>query len=79
MYRPCILNHEQPPCYKNGKNCEKRHVGCHSTCKEYIAFKEARNSKLEDARKHNSVSAAFYEQDQKKKWAAIKKINNRRK
>lgn len=27
MNRPCL-------------NCQKRHLGCHSTCKEYKAFKE---------------------------------------
>ena len=27
------------PCRQNGINCTKRHVGCHSTCKEYMAWK----------------------------------------
>ena len=28
----------KPPCRKNGKDCELRHVGCQATCVEYKEF-----------------------------------------
>lgn len=28
-----------PPCKKDGVPCDKRHVGCHSTCEGYQAYK----------------------------------------
>lgn len=28
----------KPPCKRNGKDCEQRHVGCHATCEEYKDF-----------------------------------------
>lgn len=39
------------------KDCEKRYVGCHSTCEDYIAEKKAdaeRKAKMETERKLNS-------------------------
>ena len=33
--------HLYPPC----KNCEKRSVGCHSSCADYISYKEHRENR----------------------------------
>lgn len=30
-----------PPCGRNGGKCERRKIGCHSTCKEFKEFREA--------------------------------------
>lgn len=30
-----------PPCIKNGVKCDRREVGCHARCEEYLAFKKA--------------------------------------
>ena len=35
--------------------CDKRHIGCHSTCKEYIAECESREVVREDRRKRVSL------------------------
>ena len=35
------------PC----KGCEKRYVGCHSKCPDYLAFKKAHDALLEKMRK----------------------------
>ena len=37
------------PC----KDCEKRHVGCHSTCEPYIKFAQERNELNEAQDKDN--------------------------
>lgn len=37
------MGNPKSPC----KNCEKRAVGCHSSCEDYISFKE-RNDALRD-------------------------------
>lgn len=29
----------KPPCWKNGVDCANRHVGCHSKCEKYKAFR----------------------------------------
>ena len=43
------------PC----KDCERRQLGCHSTCADYIAFDRAKkehNAKVSEARKSQSIS-----------------------
>ena len=34
-------------------NCEKREVGCHSTCKDYIDYKKANSLELKELHKNN--------------------------
>jgi hypothetical protein len=33
------------------KNCEKRYIGCHSTCDEYITYRAAKDEENEKIRK----------------------------
>ena len=42
--------HKNPPC----KDCEKRHVGCHSSCEDYIAYSE--NRAKQNARRFKDTS-----------------------
>lgn len=35
--------------------CEKRHIGCHSTCKEYIEENKSREAVREERRIKNSL------------------------
>lgn len=39
------------------KNCDKRYIGCHSTCREYIDWKTDRDRKNEIARKKRQAEA----------------------
>lgn len=39
------------------KNCNKRQIGCHSTCKEYIDWKTERDRVNEIARKKRQAEA----------------------
>ena len=34
-------------------NCEKRHMNCHDSCIDYLAFKEIEHEKLEKIRQTN--------------------------
>lgn len=45
---------QKPPCFKNGKDCPKRHKNCHSTCEEYAKF-AAENQKRLKAKRANDV------------------------
>ena len=52
-----IKRDKLPPCKKDGVDCPKRQVGCHSTCqefidweKEHVATREARRA--EKTREH---------------------------
>lgn len=39
MRRPC--GQGQPtPCYRDGKHCEERYVGCQANCERYMRFWE---------------------------------------
>lgn len=37
------------------KECKKRHTGCHSDCKDYLAFKVESQRKYKYLKKHNEV------------------------
>lgn len=41
---------DNPPC----KDCEKRHVGCHSDCNNYKKFREYMNDKNDKIRKEKT-------------------------
>lgn len=32
------------PCFENGEDCPRRHVGCHSECEKYLAFRAERDA-----------------------------------
>lgn len=38
------------PCY----NCEDRYVGCHSKCKNYISFRQAKDEENEVVKKRKA-------------------------
>ena len=38
-------------------NCEKRHVGCHSSCEEYSEFKRNFSEKKEISRKQKELQS----------------------
>lgn len=42
---------KKPPCYKEGKKCDKRVPGCHSKCDEYKDWRQERESKIAEIRK----------------------------
>jgi hypothetical protein len=51
------------PCIKDGKHCEKRTVGCHSVCKEYIeaeAKYKAAHAEYIKQRKAETMFANYY-------------------
>ena len=37
------------------KDCEKRTLGCHSTCEEYIQFSKERREMLDKMREENRI------------------------
>ena len=41
---------KMPPCL----NCQDRVLGCHSTCREYLAFRKNRDELLEKKQKEKS-------------------------
>ena len=45
----------KPPCKKDNIDCPKRTLGCHSTCKEYIAFKRANAEEANARRKQKQI------------------------
>ena len=50
------------PCYK----CEDRHISCHSTCSDYLAFRENLNKEAEAKRKYNEDLAYFMNNKKKR-------------
>lgn len=49
------------------KDCvpPKRHIGCHSTCEEYITSKKAYDEKMLREREEKEISNRIYEQRSK--------------
>lgn len=39
------------PCYKDGVQCTKRHLGCHSTCPDYAKAKIKNDARKDVERK----------------------------
>ncbi len=54
------------PCY----NCQKRVVGCHSTCDDYKSFREEKD-KLKQKIKKEQFADAYISQRQCKKMGEI--------
>ena len=38
------MKFKQPPCYKDGKDCDKRNKTCHETCKEFKDWREEKDA-----------------------------------
>lgn len=51
------LAQAEPPC--RGCTEPKRHMGCHSTCQEYVSWRTARNDFLKQKQKSISVNDAY--------------------
>lgn len=66
---------EPSPCKKDGKLCDKRCVGCHANCKEYIDWKNHRCEELEKKHKHDALR---HQLDDTAVQRAIKMKNGRR-
>lgn len=49
----------KPPCYKDGHDCDKRHVGCRTNCKEWQDWTAIHEQECEQRREkahaHNDV------------------------
>ena len=63
---------KKPPCKKDGKDCEERHVGCHSHCKEFSDWKEAREEVLAKKRKDDTIRR----QVEDSRYRCMKKIRD---
>ena len=61
------------PCWKDGKDCPKRSVGCHSACPDYLAFAEERRALSEHKAEVSKRSEYFKTKRIKLKTAARKK------
>ena len=51
------------------KNCTKRTIGCHSTCQEYLAYKQELNKQREEEKKSKGYSPHY------RKYYKTKSIN----
>ena len=60
------------PCY----NCQKRAVGCHSSCGDYKSFKEEKDS-LKQKIKEEQFADAYIMQRQCKKMGDIAERNKK--
>lgn len=49
------------------KGCAERHVGCHSTCERYKAFRKALEEKRMRERMENEATYSLIEQAQRRK------------
>lgn len=63
------------PCRKEGVPCQKRFLGCHDTCKEYLEFvaeREAENKARNiEAESHHDWVVARKKHIRKKKYKHI--------
>ena len=62
------------------KNCNKRKVGCHGVCEDYIAFKSEHDAELEriNNEKENFYLVGRYKADVKRKAALLELKRKRR-
>ena len=59
------------------KDCEKRTLGCHSTCEEYIQFSKERREMLDKMREENRI--LWNEASDRNRLKRMRKDRNRRK
>ena len=52
-------NDLRPPCNRDGKVCEKKHMGCQDTCDnpEYLEVLRLRKLRAEDHRKRMDIAS----------------------
>lgn len=60
------------PCYKNGKDCEKRHPNCHSECGEYQKFWKANREENEKRLIENNALAVIRSKREKEYFKKLK-------
>lgn len=55
--------------YTKCKGCQERHIGCHGTCPDYIAFSTKRGQELEQIRKQKEsmIDISLYVYEAKKR------------
>ena len=66
------------PCYKDGKDCEKRHPNCHSECPEYQAFWKANREENDKRLLEHTVTSIRLRQKEKLYWERRKLERKRR-
>ena len=66
---------QKPPCKKNGVDCPKRTIGCHSSCKEYIEYAEENERRREEIHKRKEAERNYCDQIEKR-YPKQKHFNN---
>ena len=66
--------YQKPPCINDGKPCEKRFIGCHAKCKDFLEWKENRDKKMASIRQNNDVKRKLDDAD----FSRATKYNRRR-
>lgn len=61
-------------CY----NCQKRHIGCHSDCKDYLAEKAARDAEISLISKQRAIDDMFISRKAKQATESSRRKNIRR-
>lgn len=64
---PSIYHIPDAPC----KDCDHQYTGCHSKCKDYIAYQEEREADKQERRKAQAIAEVRY-------WASSRKQSSRR-
>lgn len=52
-----IYRHPNPPC----KDCEERHIACHTKCEKYKAFAEENRRRHDEALKQSRIEDGLIE------------------
>ena len=56
----------------NCKNCENRHMGCHSMCEDYIRFREAQDEVLKEKEAQRNATPDFSREKNRMIWKGMK-------
>ena len=62
------------PC----KGCEKRKIGCHSTCRKYIIFRMLQDLKIEAQKKENEAKPLINKRSMEYQWKLMKRNRYKR-
>ena len=69
-----LINNDKPksPCM----GCDKRYVGCHSKCEDYIAFKKLSDDMNAETRKRKDLDGVYssYRKDSAKRFYKKRKV-----
>lgn len=62
---------KKPPCYNDGKDCPKRHVGCRDLCKEWNDWLVIHEAEKEQTKKdrYNEADTFLCDQPKRKRLA----------